>query len=240
MKKITFFFAAAIVALSFASCKKSSDDTPYTCTTCNATSEALAANNASSKGIYKGVLIGSTGTIKFDVLNNGSTISAVMVIDGTTVNLSSSITWVSGQSYVAPFTGTLNGSPVSITFSVDESGATPTITTASVPGHASIQFTLVKETSVALVEAFEGTYSTTKPETGTFNILVSRVLGKWGGVARKTGAPASGDINGTIDASSHLVDEDGTIMGTFSGDNLTGSFTDGNNNTVTIKGKRTL
>ncbi|MGG9972463.1 hypothetical protein ACQ33O_11775 [Ferruginibacter sp. SUN002] len=239
MKKITSFLLAATVALSFGSCKKSSDDTPYTCATCTSSPEALVAYDASSKGIYKGVVIGSSGTIKFSVLNDGTTIAAVMVIDGTTVNLTSSITWVSGVPYVAAFTGTLNGSPVSITFSVDANGGSPTVTTSSIPGHPTAEFDIVKETSAALIEAFEGTYHTTLPEDGTFNILLSRPLAKWGGVARENGETTNDHIDGTINASGGLV-QDGITVATLSGDNLSGSFVDGNNKTVTVTGKRTL
>lgn len=239
MKKITLFLVAATVAISFASCKKSSDDAPYTCTACASTPEAVAANDASSKGIYKGVLIGSTGTIKLDVLNDGTGIIAEMVIDGTTVNLTSSISWVSGQPYVAPFTGTMNGSPVSITFSVNASGGSPVITSSTIPGHANVEFTLVKETSVALVEAFVGTYHTTLPEDGTFNIILSRTLALWEGIARENGATDADDINGTIDGSGHLI-QDGTTVGTLSGDKIHGSFSDGNGKTVTVDGVRKL
>ncbi|UEG49191.1 hypothetical protein LK994_11170 [Ferruginibacter lapsinanis] len=237
MKKNMLFLLALIGALTFGSCKKS--DKSYTCATCTSTPRAAAANDASSKGVYIGVLIGSSGTIKFDVMNNGTDITAVMVIDGVTVNLTSSVTWVSGQPYIAPFTGTLNGSPVSITFSVDNNGGSPTITTASVPGHPSIEFTLVKETSTALVEGFEGTYSTSQNEKGTFNILLSRVLGKWGGVARENGTTVSDDINGTI-VNGKIIDDNNTQVGTLSGDEINGTFVDGNNTTITIYGKRTL
>jgi hypothetical protein len=239
MKKITSFLFAAIVALSFGSCKKSSDDAPYTCATCTSTPDAVAANDASSKGIYKGVLIGSTGTIKFDVLNSGTDILAVMEIDGITVNLTSSIAWVSGQPYVASFTGTMGGSPVSITFSVNATGGGPIITSSTIPGHSNVEFTLIKETSVALVEAFIGTYHTTLPEDGTFNILLSRTLGLWGGIVREDGVVTADDINGTIDGSGHLI-SDGNSVGTLTGDKIHGSFVDGNGKTVTVDGIRKL
>src|SRR6476661_3014665 len=135
MKRIIYFTSLALLSsFIFLSCKKSTTPVvvPYTCATCTATPNAVAANNSISKGIYKGLLIGSSGTIKFDVMNSGTTITAVMVIDGVTVNLTSAITWVSGQPYVAPFTGTLGGSAVSITFSVTATGGTPLITSSSI------------------------------------------------------------------------------------------------------------
>ena len=122
----------------FSSCKKDKNSaTPtYNCATCKSTPDALVANNSSSsKGIYKGVVIGSTGTTVFDVANNGTLITASMVLDGTTINLSSAVAWVSGAPYAANFTGTLNGAPVSINFSVGVTGSSPTVTASNIPGH---------------------------------------------------------------------------------------------------------
>jgi hypothetical protein len=153
---------SSVIAIS---CSKSDDtaSTPaYTCTTCKTTPDATAANDASNKGVYKGVIIGSSGTIKFDL--QGTTITAVMVLDGVTATLTSTVNVVAGQTYVAPFTGTLGGQAVSITFSVGATGQNPTVTTSSIPGHPSSTFSIIKETSASLIECFEGTYSTTKPE----------------------------------------------------------------------------
>lgn len=237
------FFSVLLPLLFVAvmSCKKDSNDkSSYQCTTCTKAPEAIAANDASTKGIYKGVVIGSSGTIKFDIANNGNTITAVMVIDGTTVNLTSNVTWTNGQAYVASFTGTLNGQAVTINFSVGLSGSNPTITSANIPGHPNAVVTVVKETSTSLIECFEGTYKTSKSKTGTFNILLSRSLGLWGGVAREDGSSDVDDVSGTIDAAGTIKDDNGRTMGTLSGDNISGSFTDSNNTKITISGKRTL
>jgi hypothetical protein len=243
MKKHLLSLAIAVLTCGalFSSCKKTDDSQPaYTCTSCITTPQAKAVNDASSKGIYKGVVVGSSGTIKFDISNDASSITATMVIDGQTVVLTSNVTWSGSTSYVAPFTGTLNGQTVTINFSVDFDGSDPVITSSSIPGHPNAAFTLVKESSSALIECFEGTYSTSKPETGTFNILLSRQLGKWGGVARENGSTDHDDINGTIDSNGKLKDEGGHEIGTLTGDQISGSFTDSNNSTVNISGKRTL
>ncbi len=247
-KNLSKLFAVSLLlSVSIVSCKKDEEKvtptptpTPYTCTSCNTTPQAKAANDASSKGIYKGIVIGSTGTIKFDISNDGSTITAVLMIDGKTGNLTSTVAWVAGVSYVADFTGTFDGSPVTVRFKVDATGTNPMVLSSSIPGHASAAFVIDKENSTSLLECFEGTYSTTLPETGTFNILVSRKLGKFGGASRKSTSSTSEDIgNGTIDASGKLK-LDGTDVGTLSGDEISGSFVDNNGKTVTIKGKRTL
>lgn len=221
-------------------CKKDDKKTDsYKCTSCTTTPEAKAANDAGGKGIYKGIVIGSTGTIKFDVQNSGSTIKAFLTIDGTAVELTSNITLEGSNSYVAPFTGTLNGQQITITFSVGMNGSDPSITSANIPGHPNAQFVLVKETSTALIECYEGTYHTTKPKDGTFNIILSRAVNKWGGIARENGKTEADDVSGKI-INNKLVEDNGTTMATLANDEINGSFNDGNGQTVTIKGKRTL
>ncbi len=246
MKKLHFLFLAAAAIISFSACKKNSDPTPvtptYTCTTCKTVPDAKVAYDASSKGVYKGVLIGSTGTIMFNIANNDTTITAVMVIDGVTVNLTSVTLWVAGQPFSGDFTGTFNGSPVTINFSVGLSGATPTVTSINIPGHPNASLDVIKETSTGLVECFEGTYSTTRPETGTLNIILSRTLASWGGVARKTGTTTSGSSGSGSISNNNLIDpaHNNRIIGTLNGDNFNGNFVDDNGITVTITGRRTL
>src|SRR5690606_9516273 len=146
---------SACAMLAFGACKKDKDKeptpggnnnpgTPYTCATCVKTPEGNAAYDNSSRGIYKGVVVASTGTIRFNVGNDGSSITAIMVSDGETVTLSSSITWEEGEPYVAPFTGVMDGGPVSITFSVASDGQSPQIIASSIPGHSNASFTLAK------------------------------------------------------------------------------------------------
>ncbi|HTE01877.1 MAG TPA: hypothetical protein VK668_21455 [Mucilaginibacter sp.] len=242
MKKIlSLTLLIAVMLTTFiTSCKKSSDKKPdYTCATCKTTPDAVAANDNSSKGIYKGIVVGSTGTIKFDINNAGNTVTATLVIDGVTVNLTSAITWTAGVAYTAPFTGTLNGAAVTINFTVSDTGEGPSVTSSNIPGHAGAVFSLAKESSTALVEAYEGTYTTTKPESGTFNILLSRALARWGAVARKDGSSEASHGNGTI-VNGVLIDTSNKSIGTLSGDGIDGKFTDSNGITITLTGKRTL
>ena len=244
MKKIQFIIAV-VTLISFNACKKTNDAvTPpaaYKCVSCKTTPDAVAANNSSSKGIYKGVIIGSTGSIMFDIANNGSAITAVMVIDGVTVNLTSNVTWVAGQAYIAPFTGILNNASVTINFSVGISGGAPTVTSSNIPGHTDASLNIIKETSSNLVECFEGTFSTARPETGIFNMIVLGTLNTWTAVSRKTGSQSSNTGNGTI-SDNKLIDpsQNNRSIGTLNVDGINGSFVDTNGNTVTITGKRTL
>lgn len=226
--------------LLFTGCKKDNKaDDAYKCTTCTTSPEAKPANDVSSKGIYKGIVIGSTGTIKFDIQNAGTVIKAYLTIDGASVELTSAITWNGGQAYTAPFTGSLNSQNITIQFSVGMDGSDPTITSATIPGHPNATFIIAKEASTALIECYEGTYHNTKPEDGTFNLILSRSINLWGAIARKSGQSETSDVNGVI-VNNKLIESNGTTMGTLSNDQISGSFKDDNNNTITIQGKRTL
>lgn len=246
MKTIKYYgIIMLLLAISIASCKKKEtaqeEETPYVCTSCSQTSIALAANDNSSKGIYKGVVIGSSGTIKFDIANTSSnTISAVLVIDGVAVNLTTTYTWSSGAIAAAPFKGTLNGQELTINFSVGANGTGATIVSATIPGHPNAIFSLAKETSTAMARCYEGTYTTSQNEKGTFNIIVSTLLKGWTGKSRKDGATTATDISGSY-ANDKLYWGQGTNteIAAMNGDTFTGTFNDGSAN-VTVKGKRTL
>ena len=243
-QKTKQFLMMAVVILGISiitfSCSKSDSSSAYTCTTCHTAPDALAVNDASAKGVYKGIEVGSSGTLSINIQNGSSTITGTLVLDGITAALTSSVTYTAGQAYVAPFTGTYNGSAVSITFSVGLSGGAPTVVTSSIPGHPGATFTLYKETSTSLIEAFEGTYSKTG-ETGTLNILLSRGLNLWGGVALNNAAGSTAsNVDGTINASNQLIETNGTNVGTISGDVINGTFQDSNNATITINCHRTL
>jgi hypothetical protein len=235
---LPILFLGMIATVSSCS-KDDAKDTVATCDTCVSTPDALAANDTSVKGVYKGVLIGSTGTISINIQNGSNTITATLVIDGVTVLLTSNVEVVNGQSYVAPFTGTYNGSSISVTLSVGSGGQSPTMTSSSIPGHPNAVFNLFKETSTSLIEAFEGTYSQPN-QTGTFNIVVARSLSKWGGISKKNGTDQVNNIEGVATVNENKLFLDGNLIGTINGDEINGSFKNGDNEAVTIKGTRTL
>ncbi len=242
MKKASVYLLLfSIFTLAIASCKKSSDNggSGYKCTTCTSTPEGVAANDNSSKGIYKGVVIGSTGTIEFNIMNNGTTLTATMVIDGQTANLTSNITWAAGQPVIAPFTGTLNGASVTITFSVGSTGVEPTVISSNIPGHPNATFLIAKETSTVLIKCFEGKYHTTRPEDGTFNVILSEQLHAFAVVSSENGSNSSDYAEGTLTSDGKIKDDSGNVIGTLSGDEMSGSFKDSNGYTITFNGKRT-
>ncbi len=214
MKKLVFSCAvliAAFGAMTTEGCKKKSN-TPATpavsCTSCVTTAEAKAENDNSSKGTYKGIIVGSSGTIKFDIGNTDNTIRAYMVIDGVSCTLTASVDWTAGATYVSAFTGTLNGEPVSITFSVESNGGNPTVTSMNIPGHPNATLTLSKETSDNLIECFEG--SATNATTGkksTFDLTLSTKMKIWTAQVREEGQTTSFTVGGKLEGNTLSFDD---------------------------------
>lgn len=234
------FLAITLPQISCSGDDAESTDPAYVCETCADMPDALAANDQSIKGVYKGIFIGSTGTIFIDIQNGSNVITATMVLDGQSIELTSTAEIIDGEPFVAPFTGMYNGSSISITFSVGLNGADPIVVTSDIPGHPNAVFEVHKETSTSLIEAFEGSYTRTGGETGAFNILMARSLSVWGGVARETGGAETNEVNGTINSNDQLLNEQGIVMGAVEGDEINGTFQDGEGATVNITGQRTL
>lgn len=236
MKKTILIFLAAAVLTS---CKKDDDkknpgQENYTCATCVTASEAKAEHDHSSAGVYKGVMVGSTGTIALYLYNAGTEVKALVVFDGKNGELSTSdlASWTPGQAISnALFTGTVNNTLVQAVFSVDANGLNPRVNVA-IPGHT-VVVALYKETSASMIKNYEGTY--TGDRSGIFNISFNAddfVLVTNGGSEPITGTL----VNGKID-----LNKDGvTIKGEFSGEQISGTWADGNGRKGTWTGKRTL
>lgn len=242
-KKSYFILPILSILILSTSCSKDDDATagnpPYSCSTCPLVPEALALHDNSAKGIYKGIFIGSTGTIHINIQNGSNIIEASLVIDGITIALTSTATFIEGEPFVAPFTGTFNGMPISMTFQVGASGNNPTIITSDIPGHPNAVFQIFKETSTSLIEAFEGTFKVNN-QTGIFNIVLSESIAGWSGVAKNDNSGGTSYHNGTINSSKELIEDGDTIIGKINGDAIQGSFVNGDGQTVTLTGYRTL
>ncbi len=252
--KAVFLLLAVIVSFSCSKDKKIQED-DYTCTTCATSPEAVAANNTINKGIYKGVLIGSSGTLIFNIQNSANTITGSMVIDGDIVALICEVDIVDKNApFEGSFTGTLKGSAVSIRFRVAKDGTSPKVLSAAIPGHPNAVFIVAKETSDTLLECYEGTYTISDdvaPEKGTYNFLIARKngAGTWWGIAAENGFPedfayGKGNISGNdlVDANRNGQGKD-IVIATISGQTISGNFVDRDDEesyTVTHNGKRTF
>lgn len=240
--KVKFLIGALLAMFTLSFC---SDDDPksYKCEDCVNEPEANAAYDNTGQGIYKGVIIGSSGTIKFNIANNDNTVTAVLVIDGEEVLLTATGTYSPVSGITGAFTGSLNGQTVTIAFTVSTTGDFE-LGSVVIPGHPEVMFTVLKEYSYQLVEAFEGTYS--GQATGTFNLLVLRDEddnGEWYAISRSSDEEElEGYYEGSID-DEDMVGSGGviTVVGEVEGHNVKGSWQNTDNNaTGTWTGKRTL
>lgn len=156
------------MVIGFAISCSDDEEKPYQCTDCALTPEAVAANDNSGKGIYKGLFVGSSGTIKFNIANSGSTIDAVLILNDVTIPLTTTATYDIANGFEGYFTNSTSG--VSIGFYVTADGLDYAVFDLEIDGHPDAMIEVVKELSTALVKVFEGTYS--GDGNGTFNMLV--------------------------------------------------------------------
>ncbi len=237
------------LTLGFTACgddDENSANPAYTCTTCANTPEAKAEHDNSSKGIYKGVFIGSTGVVKFDIMNTGSTATATMKIDGQTINLTTTDTIItSGQPYSPTFTGTHNSQPVSVTFAVYADGSAPTVTAFNIPGHPVADFQLAKETSDNLIKCYEGSTSGQKDngetESGTLNVVMNGNNNTWYAIQKPTNDNQINAISGTTSGNTLTCNcgPTTTVVGTINGDEISGTY-QSSDNSGTWTAKRSL
>lgn len=241
MKKALF---ALLMSAGLFACSKDNDnkttnpnnntDTSYKCTGCTAQPEAKAEYNNSTAGVYKGVLVGSTGTIALHLYNTGTELKALVAFDGKNATLTSAAlgNWSPGKPISnALFTGKIDGKDISAMFSVDSLGKNPRVT-VQIPGH-DVKVAIYKETSTTLIKNYEGTY--TGDRSGTYNLTLS---GNDFSIVTSDGDPFSGTlVNGKVAISRDLVE----INGEFKGDEVTGTWKDGKKSIQgTWSGKRTL
>lgn len=238
MKKMTLVLG---LAAGLASCTKTSEEKPvvkndgYVCSTCATTPEAKAEHDGSSAGVYKGVVVGSSGTLAIYVHNVGTEVKAILNFDGAQATLTSESfsTWKPGEPIKnAKFTGTINGKKADVVFSVDSIGNQPAIEVI-IPGH-NVLGTIFKETSNTLVKSYEGIY--TGDRTGPFNMTL---YGNKVAIITnsKTFIIMDSMRSNTID----VIEEGMEVKGTVDADVVKGDWRDNYNNFQgTWTGKRTL
>ena len=233
MKRIIYVLISGLVLLGPVSCKK---DDPAPAATLPTTPEALATEDTKSGGVYKGVIIGSSGIFKL-TLQNGVK-EFVITIDGVKKTLTTSDlgSWTSGQEISnATFSG--DGWSVVVSIVADGSDGSMTFT---VPGHPNISAQILKETSTALVKGYEGTFA--GASSGTFNFLEYNNLVV--GIAREASSSTVdyfyGQMSGT-NVTLTFPNSSVSATGTISDTTCSGAWTNTDtNDTGTWTGKRTL
>lgn len=214
MKKIILLL---VFSMAFASCSDDdSNDTtnPPDDTTLSTAPEAKAEHDASNYGIYKGIFVGSTGTVYVNI-NNNNTVSAKMVIDGTAYNFTTSESVTNGQD-ISGLTFTSGTS--SFDFNVLADGENPLIDNLNISGHSNATVQLFKEYSFAHIKCYLGTFN--GDSAGVFN-LATTSDGYALGLALPNDDTFAIYMDGTITGTS--------IIGTFEGGTFSGTI---NNNTI--------
>jgi hypothetical protein len=230
------------------------DDTkgPYRCTSCADEPEALAANDNSGKGIYKGLVVGSSGTLRFNIANSDATLTAALVIDGEEFELATTSEYSTEGGFEGYFVNTMDtpndeDDDISIGFYVNSTGTEFGVFNPIIPNHVDgITIELYKELSDMLVVAYEGTY--TGDDEGIWNmtmIVDENGDGSWVAIGRPQDGNAEDDkyTSGKIEDGQIVGGDDGEIVvvGTVSGDIVKGSWSTLIDETSgTWKGKRTL
>ena len=154
-KKLLVLLIAAFAIALFA-CQKSHNSTTTTATGLASTPETKAQYNNTSFGVYKGVIIGSTGTIVFKINNGDNVVKGYLSIDNTKDTLSTTQTLVAGQAINnVRFTGRIS----SMTLSVNADGSNASLSNISITGHNNVTIFIIHENSTKQVLCYEGTYS---------------------------------------------------------------------------------
>jgi len=250
MKKNVFFYAIIIICMAaLVACSDNDNDNEKLT---NST-ETTAAFDNSSFGLYKGIIVGSSGTIKIEINNGNNVATATITIDGQTDELTCESPLTNGQAIVNV---TFNGAFSSFTFSVDANGNNPVIVNIHIDGHTDVSATVAKETSTNVVCCYEGTYSGGNNSEGVLNIV--RNNNTYSCISRGTDGiefSFQGNINndGTVNGSATTmwdgVTVTNTVSGKFNGDNVSGTWKTSwkievdpgtMTNTGTFTGKKTL
>lgn len=216
----------AACAISFFACHKSytSEPIPDPDTGLPTTPETKPQYNNTSFGVYKGVVVGSTGTIVFRINNGDNLVKGYLTIDDVKDTLSTTQTLVPGQPILdALFTGRIS----SMTLSVHADGSNASLSNISIVGHDNVAIVIIHENSDAQVFCYEGTY--TGYYSGILNCTrvgansvadTAYVVAKLNDtlMLQGFGAVINNNVNITLAPAFQ-------IFGSFSGDNFNGRWT---------------
>jgi hypothetical protein len=240
---------AALAVAMFAACggdNKNNDGPTVTVST-----ETTAEFDNSNFGLYKGVIAGSSGTVKIEIHNGDDDAKAVIEMGGESDELTTTATFTEGQAVTgAEFTGEHS----SFTFGVGANGSNPQITNIVIEGHENVIASVSKEKSENVSVCYEGTSVGGMEHRGVFNIVRNNT--SFSGVIKGEDGFVSG-LTGTVNGNSFSGSSNGTqgdlniklnYSGTFNGNSVSGKWSNswvdnqGNNrtNSGTFSGSKTL
>ena len=155
MKK-TLFLASALTVIFFA-CNKSKTENNNTNNTGLPTSpETKPQYDHTTFGVYKGVIVGSSGTIIFRINNGDNIVKGYLTIDNQKDTLTTTTTLTAGQPLVnVLFTGKISSMKVS----ANADGSNASLSNIQINGHNNVTGFIIHETSTKQVLCYEGTFT---------------------------------------------------------------------------------
>jgi hypothetical protein len=145
----------AVTAICFCACKKSNSDNPQNNGLPTAAETKPQFNNTSF-GVYKGVIIGSSGTIIFRINNGDNIVKGYLTIDSQKDTLSTTATLVAGQ----PISNVLFvGRISSMRISANANGSNAMLSNIQINGHNNVTGFIIHENSNKQVLCYEGTFT---------------------------------------------------------------------------------
>lgn len=200
------------------------------------TPTATATYDNKNYGVYKGVFVGSTGTVVINLKNNGTTLSATLVIDGKSYVYTSDDSVTEGSTTSITFTHNDDY----FDFDVDADGSDPTISNIHISGHPEAAINVGKEESDVQVYCYVGTFTEGGTIGGTWNLII------YGNKVTGVVLPKDGQllpfIVGTITNNIITAEVPGeaTITGTVSGNSVSGNWVNTEHETGTWTSTRKL
>lgn len=230
------FILLLVFTITLSSCSKDDNNSsPAPEDSLSTSPEAKVEYDANNYGVYKGIFVGSSGTVYVNINNSGS-VSARMVIDGIATAFTTSESVTMGQE-ISGLTFS-NGSS-SFDFNVLADGENPSIDNINMSGHPNAAVQMFKEYSFAQIKCYLGTFIGS--QSGVFNIATT-ADGYALGLAAPTGDPNAIYLDGTIENGTSLTGtfEGGTFTGTINNNEMSGSWQNSVPESGTWSGKRKL
>ena len=237
MKKIMLLATLGILFLSCS--KEESEDDVYFATT----PETTAENDGSAWGVYKGVLLGTEGSIKVTIYN-GSSMAHIFIYEKGVLKdeLSTTSEFTQGQPIVNAHFESENSS---MDFSVNADGTNPVLENVMVSSgktQINVDGYLVRETSDRQVLCYEGNYG--GDDQGIFKCmingtqLVGYTLSKLTNEQYSANAPV---FDNSFSAVFGDISSGATFQGSFTLFNCSGGWSNtGENEAGGFGGKRSL
>ena len=190
--------------------------------------QGKAQYDNSAFGLYRGVVVGSSGWIEIKIFNDGSSVSSKVNIDGKTETQTSNYAFEDGKAIQnAVFTG----ETVSFAFSVNADGQNSVVNSITIVGHDDVSASVKKETSTTPSQAYEGIVEDPQNGPGVFNVV--RAGGSFSGIGKGQYVDGTVDEDGNFTGSGWWTqyDREGlpidvtlTISGKFSGTTVSGTW----------------